>query len=102
MGWYEDNRSGSTHPVGQKKANDFGLYDMHGNVVEWCEDVFDRRFYETPEARQKNPVCTSGSEDRVIRGGSWFNPAGIYRSGLPPSLRYYGVVGFRPARPLRE
>ena len=87
MGWYKDNSGKQTHPVGQKQANDFGLYDMHGNVLEWCEDVYE-----------------PGSEYRVVRGGSSRAPARDCRSAsrIPagPSRSRLSFVGFRVVRPL--
>lgn len=71
MGWYVENSGVEKHPIGQKQPNDFGLYDMHGNVREWCEDVFDRDVYSKPEVRRHDPVNDSGSEGRVVRGGGW-------------------------------
>ena len=68
MGWYSKNSNGTTHPVGEKRSNRFGLYDMHGNIFEWCEDVYDREFYGKPGASQKDPLCSSGSGNRVFRG----------------------------------
>ena len=72
---------------------------MHGNVWEWCEDVFDDAFYRKPEAK-KNPVCTTGSETRVFRGGGWLSLARYCRSAdrsrNDPSLRN-NSLGFRPA-----
>lgn len=66
-------------------------------------DVFDDDFYSKPESTKKNPVCESGSGDRVVRGGSWFNDAGYCRSAFRyrshPSFRDYDL-GFRPSRPL--
>ena len=56
-------------PVGYFQANPFGLYDMLGNVREWCEDVYDEKAYEKHE--RNNPLITSGSYNRVIRGGTW-------------------------------
>jgi formylglycine-generating enzyme required for sulfatase activity len=79
----------STTPVGQFPPNALGLYDMAGNVWEWCEDVFDAKAY-TQHARN-NPVSTSGSSYRVLRGGSWgVTPRycrSAYRSRIDPSYR---------------
>ena len=101
VGWYEANSEERLHPVGEKPANQFGLHDMHGNVIEWCRDVFDAGFYSKPESTRKNPVCESGSEYRVVRGGSWFYFAGYCRSAYRgrdhPSFRD-GGLGFRPSR----
>ncbi len=89
-----------THPVGEKQPNDFGLHDMHGNVWEWFEDVYESGFYPKSEAAKKNPVCKSGSELRVVRGGSWGGGAGYcrsdFRDGIRPSDRGSNL-GFRPA-----
>ena len=104
MGWYWDNYSGSHHPVGTKQANQFGLYDMHGNVLEWCEDVYNGNFYATTEAAGPDPVAISGSENRVFRGGFFASTAVRCRSAVRGSFRgpglREGAVGFRPARPL--
>ncbi|HLX63320.1 MAG TPA: formylglycine-generating enzyme family protein [Planctomycetota bacterium] len=67
MGWFDSNSGGKMHPVGQKKPNAFGLYDMHGNVWQWCEDSYVDH-YETNETT--NPVNERGGH-RVTRGGSW-------------------------------
>jgi formylglycine-generating enzyme required for sulfatase activity len=71
MGWFDGNSGGKTHNAGEKQPNGFGLYDMHGNLAEWCEDVSDQAFYSKPEAAGLDPVCTSGSEGRVLRGGAF-------------------------------
>ncbi len=92
-----------TVAVGSLPANGFGLHDMHGNVWEWCEDVYDANFYGTPAAAGPDPVSTSGSGDRVDRGGSWSNSTGYCRSanrfGAHPGIRS-DIHGFRSARPL--
>ena len=78
--WYEKNADGQTHPVGGKKPNAWGLYDMHGNVCEWCQDWYDSGYYA------KSPVDDPRGPDigqyRVDRGGSWLRPASGCRSAI--------------------
>ena len=101
----EPGRPNSTELVGQKLPNDFGLFDMHGNVWEWCQDLHDDLFYGTPEAIEPNPVSTSGFENRTARGGSWVDRASDCRSayrraGIKPDERGKDhAVGFRVAAP---
>lgn len=99
MGWYGLNSGRKLHARGEKGPNAFGLYDMHGNLFEWCQDVFDEDYYGKAGAPQLDPVCTSGSVHRVLRGGSWNYKAvyarSDYRFFLPPSSRD-GQLGFRP------
>ena len=87
------------HRVGQKVANGFGLYDMHGNVYEWCSDWYDAEYYKSSPGVDLGGA-SSGSF-RVLRGGSWGYAAGFCRSafryGNSPSYRYSGL-GFRVAR----
>jgi len=83
--WYSGNSRRKTHPVGQKKPNPWGLYDMHGNVWEWCSDWYETGYYgKSPADDPRGP--TSGSS-RVCRGGSWPHNAKFTRS----AFRYYYV-----------
>ncbi len=76
--WFTDDSSGKTHPVGQKQANPWGLYDMYGNVSEWCNDLYAADYYKhSPEANPRGP--TEGKE-RVLRGGAWNSSADACRS----------------------
>jgi formylglycine-generating enzyme required for sulfatase activity len=72
FGWFGDNADQKTHTVGQKKANRWGLYDLYGNVSEWCEDVYSAAYYRTsPATDPTGPASAGGDVLRVIRGGSW-------------------------------
>ncbi len=69
VAWYGDNSGGTTHPVGQKKPNALGLYDMSGNVWEWCNDYYDSNYYQNSPT--KNPQGSLSGHFRILRGGSW-------------------------------
>ncbi|GHT86109.1 hypothetical protein FACS1894116_06630 [Betaproteobacteria bacterium] len=80
--WYDENAGNQTHPVGQKKPNPWGLYDMYGNVWEWVEDWYDATYYRrSPESDPRGPAS---GVNRVVRGGCWYFSA----IGLRSSVRY--------------
>ncbi len=89
--WYGGNSGGKTHPVGEKPPNSFGLFDMHGNVAEWCSDGYGADYYK--ESPRDDPSGFSGAIGRVFRGGAWW--------GLPPdygaqsAARKWGAPEFR-------
>ena len=89
MGWYSGNAGGKTHAVGEKSPNGWGLYDMHGNVLEWCGDWYDSSYYQ--KSPSEDPRGPSEGSGRVIRGGSWDALAVFCRS----ALRDYCVPGYR-------
>lgn len=102
--WFADNSDKKTHPVGQKKANAFGLFDMHGNVAEWCNDVYDKDYYA--KSPDKNPRGPADGKENVLRGGSWKSSADAarcaYRIGETPGFSdaclARDAIGFRCVR----
>lgn len=98
--WFRDNAGEKTHPVGQKQANTWGLYDVHGNVAEWVYDWYDENYYSSSPA--SNPYGPPSGASRMLRGGGWYGSAGVLRlakrnSGGPPDW-FDSWVGFRLAR----
>jgi formylglycine-generating enzyme required for sulfatase activity len=89
---------GRPTPVGSYGPNAFGLYDMHGNVWEWCSDWYGERYYA--ESPAEDPAGPKAGDSRVLRGGCWYwhgsDCRSAYRSPVSPDYRNY-CVGFRVA-----
>ena len=95
MAWYDGNSDSQTHPVGKNQANDWGFYDMHGNVLEWCHDWFAKT-----EGQAVDPKGPPNGSFKVLRGGCWFfyerDCRSAYRLKREPSIRNC-IYGFRLA-----
>src|SRR5213083_48132 len=122
--WYLDNSNASPHEIAKKKPNAWGLYDMLGNVAEWCLDEYDKNFYKTfkPDVPALLPVLlpTAKKYPHVVRGGAWDDEPGRVRCGArlksdpdwsqqdpqrPQSIWWHTdatFVGFRVVRPVDE
>ena len=99
IAWYRDNSAGETHAVGGKAANAFGMYDMSGNVLEWCNDWY--RDYMYIDFGKIQPTGPTTGRDRVLRGGNWNYYSGNCRSSsrdIGGPVNRYGGIGFRVAR----
>jgi formylglycine-generating enzyme required for sulfatase activity len=102
--WLADNAGKKTHPVGQKQPNPWGLFDMHGNVAEWCNDIYDKDYYKSSPA--KNPRGPVDGKEYVLRGGSWKSAAEALRSayrlgetpGFSDACLARDAIGFRCVR----
>ena len=92
--WYDANSDRKTHPVAAKKPNAWGLYDMQGNVLEWCQDWHD----DYPKGKMIDPKGASSGQHKVLRGGAWLgNPTTLqcnFRSQDYPVVRS-NDIGFR-------
>jgi formylglycine-generating enzyme required for sulfatase activity len=102
--WYTDNAGRKTHPVGQRQPNAWGLYDMHGNVAEWCNDIYDKGYY--PKSPAVNPHGPPDGKLYVLRGGAWKSRADALRSferlgeesGFSDACLARDAIGFRCVR----
>ncbi|MDD4148180.1 MAG: SUMF1/EgtB/PvdO family nonheme iron enzyme, partial [Candidatus Cloacimonetes bacterium] len=95
VGWCSNNSNSKTHLVGGKKPNELGLYDMSGNVSEWCNDLYED-YYSAP---QTNPQGSSSGSYRVLRGGNWKSGNALFPRvscrDLDPQDENRNDLGFR-------
>ena len=100
LAWHKANSGSSTHPVAQKNPNGLGLYDMSGNVYEWCQDWYGEDYYSN--SPHSNPRGPSSGTGRVVRGGCWgdvsYFARSAFRNGGDSGSRF-SCLGFRLALP---
>jgi len=101
--WFAENSSQTTHPAAQKKPNPWGLFDMHGNVAEWCNDRYAEDYYS--KSPERDPRGPAEGADRVIRGGAWNSSAASCRStyrasdpAIDDTCLANDAIGFRCVR----
>ncbi|MEZ4772262.1 MAG: formylglycine-generating enzyme family protein [Bacteroidia bacterium] len=100
VGWYDENSENKTHPVGQKLPNELGIYDLSGNIWEWCEDDWHNNYIDAPTDGSAWVSSENRGSDRVFRGGSWGSTPDrcriAFRLSISPVLRD-PYLGFRLA-----
>jgi formylglycine-generating enzyme required for sulfatase activity len=97
VAWHVGNAGGTTHPVGQKQGNGWGLYDMLGNVSEWCHDWHGGY----PNGAARDPAGPGSGSHVVVHGGSWYNGANVVRAawrGVLTPDQHWHTIGFRTVR----
>ena len=103
VAWNAENSEKVTHPVGEKCPNELGIFDMSGNVFEWCMDWYDEKYYSL--SPKNDPQGPSSGYLRVIRGGSWYDLAELFRCtnrDCFPPFRSFWHIGFRIVRERRD
>ncbi|MEW6234771.1 MAG: formylglycine-generating enzyme family protein [Candidatus Omnitrophota bacterium] len=107
-GWFEENSNKKTGRSGMKKPNNWGLCDMYGNVMEWCQDVYDENYYKN--SPERDPRGPADGDKRILRGGAWNSSANACRAasrmadapGIADACFARDAYGFRCVRRLTE
>jgi formylglycine-generating enzyme required for sulfatase activity/serine/threonine protein kinase len=102
VGWFRENSKESMRKVGQKQGNELGIFDMSGNVMEWCQDYYSDNYYAS--AKPENPAGPATGTEKVARGGSWFTQDLLCRSSFRmayPETSTGGNIGFRICRTVK-
>lgn len=112
VAWYDKNSGNDVHPVGKKQPNELGLFDMTGNVFEWCSDWYASDYYSTSSAANPsssavfNPLGPQSGSSRIVRGGCWAFPPEkcrtTYRATSDPAADGLNILGLRLAMDLDE